>query len=237
MEREQLRRHGVFAGVIAVAVLATLIAAVTARERSGRETVRASGERASASYDLSGFEAVHLRGGYDLALVAGKEPAIEISGDKAILEALEVRVADGRLEIGPRDGQRFCDSDGVALMIHLPKLRAITVDGVVDGKLATLDSEEFALTINGAADMTLSGSCGTFSAVTNGAGDIDARDFHCQSASVTVNAAGDMRIYASRSITAAVNGVGSIDIYGNPPEVRKLRAGIGSIRLRHADAS
>ncbi|RMD87455.1 MAG: DUF2807 domain-containing protein [Alphaproteobacteria bacterium] len=237
MEREQLRRHGVFAGVVAVAVLATLIASVTAHERSGRETVRASGERASASYDLSGFEAVHLRGGYDLEVVAGKKPAIEITGDKAILEALEVRVEDGTLEIGPRDGQRIRDSDGVELMLHVPKLRAITVDGAVDGKLAALDSEEFALTVNGAADITLSGTCGAFSAVTNGAGDIDARNFHCESASVTVNGAGDMRIYASKSITAAVNGVGSIDIYGNPPEVRKMRAGIGSIRLRHADDS
>ncbi len=237
MEREQLRRHGVFAGVLAAAVLVTLIVSVTARESGVADRVALSGDRVVRTLDVRDFAAIRLRGGYDVDLEAGGDYAVEIEGDAAILDALETTVDDGTLEIGPETGRRIRNFDGVELRIRLPRLDAFTIDGAVDGKLRHLEGGAFALTVNGAADLVLDGSCTTFAAVTNGAGDVDARDFHCRSASVTVNGAGDMRVYASKSVRAVVNGVGSIDIYGNPPEVEKSRAGFGSIRLRRTDES
>ena len=237
MEREQLRRHGVFAGVLAVAVLATLIASVMARGDKVAGVVTLSGKDVTRTLDVRDFSAIRLRGGYDVDLEAGGDYAVEIAGDEAILDSLEVAVEDGTLRIAPEKGRRFKNSGGISLRIRLPRLDAFTVNGAVDGKLRHLASDDFALTVNGAADISIDGTCAAFSAVTNGAGDIDSRDFHCESAQVTINGAGNMKIYASKSVQATVNGVGGIDIYGNPPEVRKLRAGIGSIRVHDSEES
>ncbi len=237
MEREQLRRHGVFAGVLAAAVLATVIASVTARETGVSGRVAPSGTHVSRTLEVRDFDAIHLRGGYDVDLEAGDDYAVEIAGDEAILDALAIAVDDGTLEIGPEKGRRFKNHKSISLKVRLPRLDAFTVDGAVDGRLRHLQSDDFALTVNGAADIRIDGTCTAFAAVTNGAGDIDARDFRCESVSVAVNGAGDVQVYASKSVRAAVNGVGGIDIYGNPPEVRKSRAGIGSIRLRKTDES
>lgn len=237
MARQTIRRHGLFGGVLLAVVVAVIVAAAM-HDRNGKgysnfghDRVTLSGETASQSRNVGSFDRIRLRGGYELELTAGQEQGVTLSGDTALLEITETRVEDGELFIGPADNVAVRTYDDFELRITLPALRGLTVEGAVDGTLAALDSERIEIVVNGSAQISVDGLCGLLEIQTNGTGSIDAKSLECRTVRIEMNGAGSASVYAFEFAEIEINGVGNVDLYGNPPDMRTRKSGLGNITV------
>ena len=234
MDRTQMLRHGIFGGAIGAAFFGVALAAAFSpeRETSGwRSSIEPSGREESRTLEVADFEALALRGSYKLELTAGQAYRVTLTGDTALLDKVDAAVEGQTLRIGLEEGMRWGDIGQLEARVGLPTLRALTIDGRVDAMLAALDSDNLALTINGAGEIEANGVCGRLSLTTNGAGDFAGRELRCKSVAITINGAGDAAVYASQSLSSTINGVGNVTVYGNPPSVSKTRSGFGSVTI------
>lgn len=235
MDRDQLFRHSLFFGILALAVTAIAVSSAYAPKaaRDGGDTIALTGETVTEQRDVRGFDRIQVRGALELVATAQEDYAFEITGDRALVELYETRVEDGVLLIEPKKKLRLRGANmELKAAVALPALHGLTVDGAVDANLQNIDSETLALAINGAGEVKATGRCGTLSAVTNGAGEINTVGLRCQSIQVTINGAGEAEVYAAQEAAVAINGVGDVTVYGNPGKVTKTKSGLGDIDIR-----
>lgn len=235
MDKDQLFRHGLFFGILALAVTAIAVSSafVPEGERGTGERVVLTGETVTEQRDVRDFDQILIRGGLDLIVTAQEDFAMKLTGDQALVEIYRTRVEDGVLTIEPSKKMRIRGANtDLRAEISLPTLYGLTVEGAVDAELLNIDSEALELVINGAGEVDAKGRCATLTAVTNGAGEIDAKALRCAAAEVTINGAGEVSVYASEEAAVTINGVGDVTIYGNPPKVAKAKSGMGDIDVR-----
>ena len=233
--RETLIKTGLFAGV----VIAALAAIVLLNEPKGfggggddrSASVTLSGERATLAPQLAPFTAVTLSVPASIHVTVGADQRVEVEGDRAVLDRIEIAVDDGALEIRPKDHLRIRKNHDLKVAISVPALSAFTVNGAAEGKILGLTDGDFALLVNGAADLDLEGACDSFSLTINGAGDVDASGLRCRQATATINGAGNAEVYAQEKVAASINGAGNIRIHGQPPQVQAGKIGFGHIEI------
>jgi len=188
----------------------------------------------TVSRDLEAFTHINIKGGVELNLTAGKDQKIDITTEQSHVGDVKTKVKDGVLVIDLKEKStwKFWDNVNVKITIDVPTLEGLEIAGALDGRLADIAADTFVLEIDGAADLRLEGTCNVFEMEIAGAGDVDAEDFKCTAAEVRLDGAGDVDVYASDSIDAEINGVGSMTVHGSPKDVHKQVNGIGSIKIK-----
>jgi len=233
MDRTQFFRHGLFGGIILLAFIGVAVSAAFAPEgdRADRRA-ELSGKIISQTRDVQDFDRVELRGSYDMQLTAGEDYALKLTGDEALLKRVKTRVGEGRLVIGPEEGTSQRTLEDLELLLGLPALAGLTVNGAADANLQKIDSEGLDLVINGAGRIKADGRCGRLNVTTNGAGDVDTKALRCKEVKVTINGAGDTTVYASEAVESVISGVGDVVVYGEPSKVEESKSGFGSLSIR-----
>lgn len=207
--------------ISAIAVLAAVLAAVM--PASAFDDV-------SENREVKKFTKILIEGAIDLSVEAGKKQSVQVSTDASHIDRVTTTV-DGDVLVISMKGRRWRNAD-VAVTITMQTLNGLVVEGAVDAELVNIDSKNFSIEIDGAADIAINGKCGSADYQINGAGDLSAQDFECETVSIIINGAGDAEVYASVSVEAVINGVGDIDVYGNPDKVRPRISGIGEIEVK-----
>lgn len=209
----------------AIAVLGTALSMALAVA----EPVDAADE-VSETRDLKIFSRILIEGALDLSVEAGKKQNIQVTTEPSHMNRVITKVEGDTLVIS-MEGRRWRNAD-VLVTITMQTLDGLIVEGAVDAELLNIDSKNFSVEVDGAADIAITGKCGSADFQINGAGDLKAEDFRCKNVSITINGAGDAEVYASVSVVATINGVGDIDVYGNPDKVRPSIRGIGDFELK-----
>ncbi len=182
--------------------------------------------------DVGSFSRIEVKGAIELQVSVGGSQSVEITAHNYDLEDVITKVKDGVLIIDMDDNRKVWKDVDINVEISMSSFDGIEVRGAVDGKITGLDSENIDVIIGGAADLSLSGTCGKLNVRVKGAADISGRKLKCKDAFVEVRGAGSADIYASNSVEAYLRGVGDIDIHGSPEHVKKRVSGIGSIDVK-----
>ena len=203
----------------AVRVCAAIIGAFA----PGAAALAGDGKGVVRTLELTGFERIEIAGVYDLKVEVGPDYAITLSGPAREIDRVEAEAKDGTLRLDRKEGKRrlWGSRRGVKAQITLPALAGLTASGVVDGAVKGVDAERFELDLSGVGDLTLEGECGVFEADVSGVGDLEAEKLECRDVVIEVSGVGDASVYASESVDAKVSGVGAIDVYGGPAEVKE----------------
>ncbi len=98
---------------------------------------------------------------------------------------------------------------------------AVSATGRAEVELERLSADKVYASADDQAEISLSGSARAAFLTNNGAGDIDADDLHAGTAQVTVNASGDIKVYASKTLNATANGRGRIEYKGYPVTLKR----------------
>lgn len=194
----------------------------------GGQTVLA--DEVTETRDLKVFTRIVIKGAVDIIVVAGKKQSVEITTESRYQDWVETEV-DGDTLIIRQKGRKWRGVD-IEIEISMDELTAFIIDGAADAELSGINSEEFELVINGAADIDIEGTCGSAHFEINGAGDLDASELKCKDVEIEINGAGDADVYASESVVASLNGVGAVEVYGNPKRVRPSIRGFGSFEIK-----
>ena len=194
---------------------------------------RASGQR---SFQVGDFHAVALEGSQDVVVAVGGAPSVRAEGDSETLERLDVRVEDGTLKIGTRNGGWFGFHHGgpVTVYVTAPAINAASVAGSGDMRIDRAQAQRFEGAISGSGDLTIgalraqhakfsiagsggisaAGAADEAEASIAGSGDIDLQRLQTRRASVSVAGSGDVSVHASEAVEGSVMGSGDVNVSG-----------------------
>lgn len=213
----------------ACVLFASVLAAcgVPAKFGGAADQVVGSGARKTERRDVAEFDRLIVEGAYKVEVSCGQSRGLEIEADDNLLPLIKTDVEGGRLRIHSERGMTTQTLPRVRITVQ--DLKEVSVPGASDFRVDDMHNDAFKLNVEGASKFRASGETARLDIMLNGAGLVDARELLAGSASVVNNGAGTISVHASDTLDATVNGVGTIDYYGNPPTVNPKVNGFGKI--------
>jgi hypothetical protein len=178
---------------------------------------------------MPAFNAISAEGPINVVVEVGKVQSLVIKGDNKFLNQVKTRVVDGKLVIQfMKEGRNKLDSDST-IAISVPTLKAFHVEGAGSIDLRNIDGEQIDIGFQGAGRLVASGKVKKLLLNAQGVGEVDTKALMAQDARVNFEGIGAVKVYASQKLDANVQGMGSLNYYGNPRAVHKKVDGIGSV--------
>lgn len=185
------------------------------------------------THALNDFSAIDVRGVYRLNIVAGEDYKVFTSGQPKEVEHMRVYVKNGVLVLDQdKDDKRKGKSDdGVWVDIALPNLSALTISGVGTGDVTGVKADNFDMDVSGVGELEISGTCGRLETSMRGVGEIDARGLECEHAVVSLKGVGEVSLFASESVDVTAKGIGAVNVYGKPKDVKQSKGFMSGVTV------
>ena len=225
---------------LSVGALTLLAAGCSAR-------VGGSGNVISQTRPISGVDAVSLEGVGDLTIVQGEPESLVIQAEDNILPLVKTETGAGLLTISekgslaPTKPIRFTltvsslkkvVSSGAgnvrSAKLTSPGLLDLRVEGAGTVDFSQLECSSVKVVLAGAGDVKLDGHTRNQDIEISGAANYKAADLRTQVTKLSVNGAGDAKVWAMSELDVDINGAGSVDYYGKPTVKREIN-GVGSL--------
>lgn len=178
---------------------------------------------------LAAFSEVSVKGPVNMVVEVGKAQSVHISGDDKYLARVDTRVVEGKLLITFAKNTNNISSDA-RVLISVPSLRAFHVEGAGSAELNNISGDLIDIGFQGAGRLVAKGKVKHMKLYAQGVGDVDTRALLAQRADVSFEGIGAVKVYASERLDSTVQGMGSLDYYGNPKTINKSVEGIGSVK-------
>jgi len=214
---------------VACVLFASLLAAcgLPAKFGGGADQVVGSGARKTERRDVPEFNRIVVEGAYRVEVTCGQSRSLEIEADDNLLPLIRTDVEGGRLRLHSERGIQTQTLPHVR--INVQDLNEVSMPGASDFRVDGLRNDAFKLNVEGASKFRAAGETARLDIMLNGAGLIDVRELRARNVTAVNNGAGTISVHASDTLDATVNGVGTVDYYGNPPTVNPKVNGIGKI--------
>lgn len=183
------------------------------------------------SREVGGFTGVELSTVGTLLIDRTGTESLTIEAEPAVLPLLTSEVSGGVLRLGVAPGEEVATREPIVYRLTVAALDSLSVSGAGDATATNLDTDRLVVDVDGAGDVTLSGTAGTQVVTLGGAGDYDAGDLLSATVEITVDGAGDAVVNASDRLDATVGGAGSVEYVGDPQVTRDV-SGVGSVEPR-----
>ena len=179
----------------------------------GEEPITASDNYITRNNMMTGeFHSIQCNVPGDVIYTPG-DCAISFNGPDNVVQHIKVNNDNGTLVV-KTDGSTIRNLKKFTINLSCPVLEEIVFNGAVDFKAPQgITALDFSAVVNGAGDVELSGLKADKADITvNGAGDIDIYDLDCERISVAVNGAGDAVVSGlAAKADLSISGAGDID--------------------------
>jgi putative autotransporter adhesin-like protein len=210
-----------------LAAMAALLAGCGSVTHGSSSSVKGSGKVVTVSRDVPSFTKIELRGAATISVTVGKKTAVAISGDDNIVPLVHTEVNDGTLVISQSRG--YSTDVGLDVRVSTPELVGSSLSGAGSLTAHGIRSQSFTADVAGAGRLDLAGTTGSVDLDVAGVGAVELGSLVARVAHVTLSGTGSVHVYASGTLDATVNGVGSIHYSGNPAHVKTHVHGLGAI--------
>ncbi len=198
-------------------------------------------KRQTANYDK-----INIGGPFNVELVAGKEGAILIEGDKDIIPYIETEVYENTLKVKYKKKTNTKGSRKLTVIIPVETISNISFGGsgqltcktiikannltvsLGGSGMVSLNTEATTVysSIGGSGNIELSGKTSNFKCSIAGSGNIKATNFKTDNIDAKIAGSGNINCYASKTLKAKIVGSGNIYYKGNPTiESKSLGSG------------
>jgi hypothetical protein len=184
---------------------------------------------ATEARSVPAFQGIELAGVIDVQVTIGSPASVAISGEAELLDKVITRVKNGVLVIETKP--RLPRNTHLRATITAPDLTSLALSGVGDLRVSGIANDSLALDLSGVGSLKVTGSTGSLRVHASGTGDVSAKDLVAKSSTVVASGVGDTRVQATQSLDATLSGVGEINVYGHPQQIKKSRSGIGDIHI------
>jgi hypothetical protein len=192
-------------------------------------------------YALGSFDSVVFSGTAGVRLVQGAEDSVFIEGDAETQEAVDLAVDGGVLRVRPAGSWKFWRGKQIQIVVTARDLRRLEIKGAADIVAAEpmrlrqlqvsisgagsvrfdkLKAERLEFNVSGSGTGQLAGAVDELNVRISGRGVYLGENLASQTASLAVSGAGEVRIWATKDLTAHVSGVATIDFWGNAKVTR-----------------
>lgn len=164
----------------------------------------------------------------------GNTSSMSVSGPEHTLKNnLDIKMQGDVLKIGTTGSFATTQANSIEVNVCLPQLNSIKSMGSGD-IVGEINQDDIKLSLQGSGDFNLKGQVNSLQANLAGSGDMKLESLLCKNAVVLLQGSGDVSVQPSQSINATLQGVGDINIYGNPVEQKQRIQGMGDINKKPA---
>lgn len=192
------------------------------------QTVVGSGISATAERTTSAYDSLQVSGAFRLNITLQNARKLSLAGDDNILPIVVTEVNNRVLHIYYK--APVAPKSPISVSISTSDLSGISSSGNNNIRLANMHNEGFVLNMSGNGSFQANGKTERLSVTLNGATKARMRNLQASTVSAVLSGACKAEVYASNSLSANVNGTGSITYFGHPQTVNRNVAGIGIIR-------
>lgn len=221
---------------LAIAIAIAVVAVKAAFGDLGDVGERDKAKDETRSVEVADFDRIEAAGVFEVDVTVGGDYALTLLGSRDALDKTTADVIDGELVLDnakPKGARKSWRGEGVSAVITMPAISSFDAAGVVEADISGISADQLNLDLSGVGDIELSGTCDALDADVSGVGDIDAENLQCRTVKVDVSGVGSASVFASESADAEIAGIGSIDIYGSPPNVSKdMSSPFGRINVK-----
>jgi len=196
--------------------------------------VAGSGNRVKEKRTVPGFTSISTEGAYDIQVVAGSTASLEIEGDDNILPLISTEVSNNVLHI--KSKRSISPRKTISLKISVANLEGVHANGAGRIEITRLKNDKFALDINGAPTIIVSGETKALEIDANGAANIDTHKLRADNARVGSNGVSKVEVHAANELDVTVSGPSRVTYHGDP-HVKKTVNGPGSVVKKESAAS
>jgi hypothetical protein len=222
-------------------------------ENLGGARIKGSGQATSQVRQVSGFNAIRVKGSIRLVVrQAGKE-SVELRADDNILPYIETTIVERSgvqtLEIGMKRNLSYSSRTPLVATVDVTNLKGLSLSGSGDAvasglktsqlqaeisgsgrlKFDHLDADALSVQISGSGDVTANGRAGKLSIAISGSGNVETRSLESEDVHIDIAGGGDASVNARKTLRVAIAGSGDVDYTGDPT-VRTSIAGSGNVR-------
>jgi hypothetical protein len=176
------------------------------------------------------FTSISVQGPISVTVDAGKAQSLTMRGDARFIQDVTSEVVNGELRLRTREKKNVSWKGDPRVVISMPALRAVDVEGAGEISLNRIRGERLDVTYRGAGRMGINGDVKTFSMKAEGVGEVDAKALAANDVDLSFRGIGDVKVTARNRLDAVVEGMGNVTYYGKPRTVNKSASGIGSVR-------
>lgn len=208
-----------------------------------------NGQSIQETRQINDFTNVNASGYFDITISDNENTSLDLFGDSNILDIIETSVNNELLTITTENDQCFNTSKPIEVYLSTPMYKSVTLNG--SGKInannitspkvsfitngsATLNCsfntiDEFYFELNGTGDGTILGNSNKGQLQINGSGNVFGSQFVQDSATVIINGAGTVHIWAIKYLNVTIAGAGSVYYKGDPSEIITNITGSGQL--------
>lgn len=206
----------------------------------------------SRTYDVVDFTSLNLQLIGDVVYEQSDSSYLNASGSSALIDALNVSNSGGKLSIELKDKNKFSGSKKkMVIKVGSPNIESINLEsignlhlknsvkgdklevtnkGIGQIKIDDCHVNSFDLTSKSVGLIEVKGSTNDLTINSEGVGQIDCSDFKANKVKVVSKGTGNLSVFAQQSIDITLKGVGNVDYYGNPAEVKTDISGLGKVK-------
>ena len=195
---------------------------------NSNDTIYGSGKLITQTRSVPECSALKIINTGNVYLTQGDEQSVSILADDNIIDKVITTRDNGTLWVGLENGSY--SNVTVKIYVSLKNVTGLFIEGA--GNIQTennISSENMICNVNGAGNITLTGSGNYMDCSIIGAGNISAKDFTVKQCKSLIQGTGSITLYASEKLDARVEGTGVIYYYGNPQDVNTFIEGLGQI--------
>lgn len=175
------------------------------------------------------FKAITVQGPVSLVVEAGKSFSLRVEGEPRFIDRVTSEVVGGELRLGMKESKRTNIGNRERVVVTLPELQRFSGEGAGQIILNNVRGERFDVEYRGAGRLAINGEVRNLHLHAEGVGEVDTKDLRTRDADVSFEGIGSVKVHASETLDARVQGMGNLSYYGNPRKVNKSVSGIGSV--------
>jgi hypothetical protein len=173
-------------------------------------SIRGSGTPTTVDRQVGDFDRIELSIGADLDITVGPAFKVTLTCDDNLVDHILTRVRGRSLEIDAKGS--FSTREDIKLVITLPKLTELAVDGSGNVSVSHLSGEDFTLEIDGSADVKCDGSVRDLRVYIGGSGDAEFTGLASDRIDLEVSGSGDLLLEGTcKELSVEIPGSGYID--------------------------
>lgn len=200
--------------------------------------------------DADDFSSVAFGVMGELELEQGNSFSVVLEGDEDLLDAIKVRVTDGKLVIS-KPNWRLARNEKLYAYVTMPELEGVSVSGSgkvfnkgsiecdevyfsVSGsgeiEFDSFSADDIKMRVSGSGEISLEGEDADRADVSiSGSGNVDADGLKFEEAMVKISGSGKCTIWVTDAIKASISGSGDVYVKGDP-NIDSRSSGSGKIR-------
>lgn len=183
---------------------------------------------------VESFDTLVLEGAAQLQIRIGEPASLVVKASAAAAQRVQTSVYGSTLRIDSKPRNWFINQpkQPVTLLVSVPHLVALKVEGGNDVRITGFDGGETHIQASGAVHLRGEGQLDQLNVRLSGAGHADLSQLLAQQVKVTVDGVGSVVVHPQEALEATMNGVGAIFYEGNPRHLSTQMNGVGTIGQR-----